>query len=76
MVFNGKARLNGTGDIICNNGVIQPIDTVLMPPVVDQLDIAQVLLTRDDVFKDVFLAFLLGNLTTILEGNMLLKGDP
>lgn len=70
LLFNNNSRLNGSGDIVCKNGVIQPIDTVLLPPVIDHLTIAQILLKRDDQFKDLFLAFLLADLTTILG-----KGD-
>ena len=73
LLFNSNSRLNGTGDIICNNGVIQPIDTVLLPPVVDTMNIAEVLLTRDADFKDLFLAFMLSNLTSLIESSCTLK---
>jgi len=57
-------------DIICNNGVIHTIDKVILPPVFSTNNIAATLILRDDIFKDVFMALLLNNLTHILEGKI------
>jgi len=66
---NNAATVDSTpnNDIIVNNGVVQPIDSVLLPPVMGTLNIAQILLQRDDKFKDLFLALLLADLTSVLE---------
>ncbi|XP_045203045.2 transforming growth factor-beta-induced protein ig-h3-like [Mercenaria mercenaria] len=74
----------GNNDIIVNNGVIQPIDAVLMPPVLPTAapttpppttpspavyNIYQVLIREDTRFLDLSLALLLADLTSVLESS-------
>ncbi|XP_053398620.1 transforming growth factor-beta-induced protein ig-h3-like isoform X2 [Mercenaria mercenaria] len=70
LLLNGKARVDSSNnDIIVNNGVIQPIDTVLSPPVFVTHNIYQVLLREDTKFNDLSLALLLSGLVSTVEGN-------
>lgn len=60
--------VSSTGnDIIVNNGIIQPIDTVLLPPQLASDSITQILLRDDTRFKDLFLALLIAGLTDTLD---------
>ena len=56
-------------DNIVNNGVVQPVDTVLMPPekYLSAITLAQVLIKDDDKFKDIFLAFMMAEMINLLE---------
>ncbi|XP_060566081.1 uncharacterized protein sll1735-like [Ruditapes philippinarum] len=66
ILINGNARISTThNDIIVNNGVIQPIDMLLTPPVFIQHNIYQILL-RDSDFADLTLALLLADLVSTL----------
>lgn len=58
-------------DNIVNNGVIQPVDTVLMPPdkYLSAETLAQVLIKDDEKFKDIFLAFMMAQMINLLERN-------
>lgn len=61
-------------DNIVNNGVIQPIDTVLMPPApyLTAETLAQVLIKDDVKFKDILLAFMMADMINLLERNLCL----
>lgn len=89
LLINGgtsnSARVDASNnDIIVNNGVIQPIDAVLIPPVLPTapptttppplptLTIFQTLLRDDTRFLDVTLALLLADLAQILDGRDIL----
>lgn len=72
--YNGTILVNGKAwvlaphnDIIVNNGVVQPIDHVLIPPVFVSHNIFQVLLREDTRFQDLTLALILSNLVSTLE---------
>ncbi|WAQ98219.1 POSTN-like protein [Mya arenaria] len=73
--FGGNVLINNStrpvpgnsSDVICRNGVVHVIDSVLTPPVFGTHNIAANLVLRDDLFQDMFLALLLNNLTHILE---------
>jgi len=56
-------------DNIVNNGVVQPINEVLMPPAkyLAATTLAQVLIMADDLFNDILLAFMFGDMINILE---------
>ena len=60
---------SGNADNIVNNGVVQSIDTVLMPPTayLTATTLAQVLILEDDKFKDILLAFMFGEMINLLE---------
>jgi len=67
---NGAANVDlSKKDNIVNNGVIQPIDTVLMPPAqyLTAETLAQVLIMDDGQFKDILLAFMIADMITLLE---------
>ncbi|XP_060565289.1 periostin-like [Ruditapes philippinarum] len=64
---NASTVLKDNGDIICNNGIIHVIDTVLIPPVFSTHNLAAVLLERDDIFREFFLYALLSNFTHLIE---------
>lgn len=69
ILVNGIALVDHIhNDIIVNNGVVQPIDHVLTPPVFVSYNIFQVLLREDTRFQDLALAFILANLVSALEG--------
>ena len=57
-------------DILLSNGVVQPIDTVLIPDNIPSFTISQVLLTQDGEFGDLFLALILANLTDVLDSKL------
>jgi len=70
---NGGLRINNDSlvspsinDIVVNNGVIQPIDTVLIPPNLPSFTIAQYIL-QDNQFSDLFLALYFAGLVTTLD---------
>lgn len=68
LVINNVSLVDPTNnDIIVNNGVVQPIDKVLLPPVMATNNIAQIILLDDTRFKDLFLALLLADLVKALE---------
>ncbi|KAH3889506.1 periostin-like [Dreissena polymorpha] len=69
MLINNHTHPVGgnTTDIICNNGIIHVVDSVLVPPKFSTASIAAQLLIRDDLFRDAFMALLLNNLTHMLE---------
>lgn len=69
-MVNGAVYVDSSkADNIVNNGVIQPIDTVLMPPDIylTAETLAQILILDDDKFKDILLAFMLANMINLLE---------
>ncbi|WAR00013.1 Y1483-like protein [Mya arenaria] len=72
-VNNGAANTTASNmDIIVSNGVVQPINRVLMPPphvnvAPNSINIIQVFLMDDTRFKDIFLSLFFANLTDILE---------
>ncbi|XP_045206845.2 periostin-like [Mercenaria mercenaria] len=68
LLNNASMLLAGSNsDIVCNNGIIHVIDTVLVPPVFSTDNLAAVLIERDDKFKDFFLYVLLSNMTHLIE---------
>lgn len=56
-------------DNIVNNGVIQPVDRVLMPPdpYLTAETLAQILILDDVKFKDILLAFMMADMINILD---------
>lgn len=69
-MVNSIAHVDGTdNDNIVNNGVIQPIDAVLMPPdkYLTAETIAQILILDDGHFKDLLLTFMLAEMINLLE---------
>ncbi|KAH3835363.1 transforming growth factor-beta-induced protein ig-h3-like [Dreissena polymorpha] len=67
LLLNNASRvITGNNDIICNNGVVHPIDTVLVPPELPTYTIAQVLL-NDSRFADLNIALLIAGMTNILQ---------
>lgn len=70
MVINNSSRpiAGNKSDIVCNNGVVHIIDQILLPPLFSINNLATVLVLRDDIFRDMFMALLLNNLTDIIEG--------
>jgi len=69
LINNASRTVTGAdSDVVCNNGVVHAIDTVLMPPKLATNDIYQILLMDDRRFKDLSLALLLAGLTGVLEG--------
>jgi len=70
-VLNDDAAhvVDDRSDNIVNNGVIQPINRVLMPPAqyLTAETLAQVLLLDDTQFKDIFLAFMLADMINLIE---------
>ena len=71
VVLDGVAIVDGANsDNIVNNGVIQSIDTVLMPPgpYLTAETLAQVLLLdKDDKFRDLLLTFMFAEMINLLE---------
>ncbi|XP_045204881.2 periostin-like [Mercenaria mercenaria] len=68
LLNNASMMLGGSSsDIVCNNGIIHVINTVLIPPVFSTDNLAAVLVERDDKFKDFFLYVLLSNMTHLIE---------
>ena len=73
LLINNNSRVSSSNnDIIVNNGIIQPIDTVLLPPMMASESITQVLLRDDSRFKDLFLALLLAGLTDTLDRKLII----
>lgn len=69
LLINSNAKVDSThNDIIVTNGVVQPIDKLLTPPIFINDNIYQVILKQDSKFQDLALALLLANLVSTLEG--------
>lgn len=71
LLNNASTLVQGNGDIICNNGIVHIIDTVLVPPVFSTDNLAAVLLERDDIFKEFFMYALLSNFTKLIESKFI-----
>ncbi|KAL4229925.1 hypothetical protein ACF0H5_010316 [Mactra antiquata] len=68
VVINNSTTVDpANADIVCNNGIIHEIDSVMVPPIFSTHNIAATMIERDDIFKDFFLYALLSNMTQLLE---------
>lgn len=68
VLINNVSRILGSSsDIICNNGIVHVIDTVLLPPVFSIDNLAAVMIQRDDIFKDFFMYVLLSDMLKLIE---------
>jgi len=54
-------------DIVCTNGIIHPIDSVLIPPFYSTDNLVAILIERDELFQEFLMSVMLTNLTTMLE---------
>jgi len=68
VVLNNVSTISSNNDIICTNGVVQPIDTVLVPPIFGRENIAEILIMQDGRFSNSFLYFYFADLMPLLEG--------
>ncbi|KAL4229924.1 hypothetical protein ACF0H5_010315 [Mactra antiquata] len=68
VVLNNASTMEPTKtDVICNNGIIHGIDSVMLPPIYSPFNLATVMVKRDDIFKNFFLYALIANLTHLVE---------
>ena len=69
LILNNKSRVDPSpkNDYVCNNGVVQPVDHVLIPPVFGGDNVMAVLIERDDLFQDFTMSAMLANMTHLLE---------
>jgi len=69
LILNNVTRVDSppNNDIVCTNGVVHPIDSLLMPPLFSTDNLMATLIERDDIFQEFTMSLLMSNLTKLLQ---------